>query len=87
MDGYDFDGSNDFSVYNDDTVHNMYVDDFYNAGDCDMSDVIPDEDKAAPLVDLSKVPPHLRPFIDDYGNIDIAGLLNDCMRRCDYYDD
>lgn len=87
MSGYDFDGSNDFSVYNEDTVHNMFVDDFYNAVESSMGDVVPDEDNAAPLVDTSTVPPHLRPFVDDCGNIDILGVLNDCLRQCGYYDD
>ncbi len=93
MNGYDFDGSNDFSVYNNDTVHNMYVDEFYNAGCCNVDDVTPDEKitadeaNAAALVDLSVVPPHLRPFVDDCGDIDVAGLVSDCLRRCGYTDD
>lgn len=44
MDDYEFDGFNDFSVYNDDTVHNMYVDEFYKAGGCDVDDTSPDEE-------------------------------------------
>lgn len=87
MSNYDFDGSNDFSVYDDDAAHNMYVDDFYNAKDCNMGDLAHDEGNAAPLVDASPVPPRLRPFVDDCGNIDILGLLNDCLRRCGYYDE
>lgn len=86
MNGYDFDGYDDFSVYNDDTVHNMYVDEFYNAGGC-VDNIMTDEDNAAALVDLSAVPPHLRPYVDDYGNVDVAGVLGDCLRRCGYYDD
>ncbi len=87
MNGYDFDGSNDFSVYNNDTVHNMYVDEFYNAGGCNVENITADEVNAVPLVDLSVVPPHLRPFVDDCGNIDVSELVNDCLRRCGYYDD
>lgn len=86
MNGYDFDKSNDFSVYNEDTAHNIFVDDFYNAGG-NMGDVVPDEDNAAPLVDTSTAAAHLRPFVDDCGNIDILGLLNDCLCQCGYYDD
>lgn len=87
MNDYDFDGCDDFSVYNDETVHNMYVDEFYNAGGCCADNVIPDEDNPAPLVDISAVPPRLRTFIDDCANVDVARLVNDCMRRCGYYDD
>lgn len=75
MDGYD-----DFSVYNDDTTHNMYVDDFYNAGGRYVDNVTPDKDITADEDNPA-------PLVDDCRNVDVAELLDDCLRRCGYYDD
>lgn len=87
MDGYNFDGYDDYSTYNGDSVHDSWVDDMYNAGVGSAFVGLNDCSDDEPIIDRSSISPHLRKYIDDYGNIDADSLLNDCLRDVGYYDD
>lgn len=68
----------------------MWVDDMYSngigsafVGFNDYGDEFaPDE----PVIDRSRIAPHLQKYIDDFGNIDVDSLLGDCLNDVGFYD-
>lgn len=85
MNGYDFNGYDDYSTYNGDSVHDSWVDDMYNAG-VGAAFVGCNDYENEPVIDRSSIAPHLRKYIDDYGNIDAESILGDYLRDVGYYD-